>query len=74
MEAIDLIKEFKEFLVEKHGMDITHIMYDPNKLQYKPSIGVIERENKIDEKTLTPEKGIYFKRFTITIEDHVKRG
>jgi hypothetical protein len=62
MEARDLIKEIKE-LVESKGEMTSPIMYDPIKLEYKVSIAIME--GNID--------GV-FKRFTITVDDHLKRN
>lgn len=75
MEAIDLVKEFKQFLDEKYkdsSFITSPTMYpDPIKLQYKPAFAILQK--KEDLENMDPEEGFYFKRFTITINDHVER-
>ncbi len=59
MEAEELLDYLKDCLEE---FDLTPTMYDRNKMQYKPSVGILE---EVD--------GGHVKRFTITIEDHKPR-
>ena len=63
MEAEELIKIIKEKLdKELIDFEITPLMYDPIKMQYKVSLGIMEK--------CLP--GLV-KRFTITVDDHKPR-
>ena len=66
MEPEDILSIIKEALEEKLGKDfqLTATMYDPVKLQYKPTLGIIE--NLGDDK--------WIRRFNITINDNKKRN
>lgn len=59
MEATDLLKIIRENLDSNSEIEMTsQTMYDPNKMQYKVSFAVMEKN----------EKGVY-KSFVITVDD-----
>jgi hypothetical protein len=62
MEALEILKEIKKLFGDK-GELTSPTLYDPIKLEYKVSIAVMEGNTD----------GV-FKRFTITVEDHLLRN